>query len=122
MREIPIGQLAKVLGEDIDQVVRAVKIDLFNGVILDTRVDTGRLRGNWQTTVGREADMDVDRLDQSGADAMMEVERTVTPDKEDFLTNNLPYAEYWEERDGMVARNVARLERNIREKIAENER
>jgi hypothetical protein len=31
-----------------------------------------------------------------------------------YLTNNVPYVGVWEERDGMVAKNIARIETNIR--------
>jgi hypothetical protein len=114
---IPMGQLAAVLGKEVNEVIRATKISLFNGVIRDTRVDTGRLRGNWQTTTGNPAVGDIPRFDRSGSAAQAEVRAGVTPDGRDFLTNNLPYAEVWEQRDGMVARNVARIERNIAEAI-----
>ena len=39
---VDIGVIADNLNRDLDQVARAVKISLFNGVIRDTRVDTGR--------------------------------------------------------------------------------
>lgn len=114
---IPMNQLAKVLGQEVDEVIRAVKISLFNGVIRDTRVDTGRMRGNWQTTTGSPAVSDIPRLDKSGSSAQAEVRATVKSDTVDFLTNNVPYVEIWEQRDGMVAKNVARIERNIREAV-----
>jgi hypothetical protein len=115
MAEINMSDLAKVVNAEVDQVIRAVKISLFSGVIRDTRVDTGRLRGNWQTTTGFEAPTETERLDKSGASAIAEVQLGVKPDTVDYLTNNVPYSEIWEERDGMVARNVARIDRTIRE-------
>jgi hypothetical protein len=114
---IPMSQLAAVLGKEVDQVIRATKIALFNGVIRDTRVDTGRLRGNWQTTTGSPAPSEIARLDPSGSAAQADVKATVGSDTVDFLTNNLPYAEVWEQRDGMIAKNVARIERNIAEAV-----
>jgi len=118
INEIP--EVAERLGLDLDQLIRAVKIELFNGVIRTTRVDTGRLRGNWQTTVGQPARSEIDREDQlaeglNGGQAMGEVQRNVRAYTTMYLTNNLPYAEVWEEEDGMVARSVARLERIISE-------
>ena len=118
INEIP--EVAERLGLDLDQLIRAVKIELFNGVIRTTRVDTGRLRGNWQTTVGQPARSEIDREDQlaeglNGGQAMSEVQRNVRAYTTMYLTNNLPYAEVWEEEDGMVARSVARLERIISE-------
>lgn len=129
MNNVPLDRLAATVGAEVGQVVRAIKISLFNGVIRDTRVGDpaawknpapagyvgGRLRGNWQTTVGAPAETEIDRIDASGAGPMADVSARVTADNVDFLTNNLPYAEVWEERDAMVARNVARIERNVRE-------
>ena len=117
MTHIPLNKLAQTLNKEIDQVVRAIKINTFNGVIRDTRVDTGRLRGNWQTTTGQPATKQIERLDKTGVQATQEVAKNVKPDTIDWLTNNLPYAEYWEGRDGMIDKNVARLQRNIKEAI-----
>jgi hypothetical protein len=114
---IPIGQLAAVLGKEVDEVMRAVKISLFNGVIRDTRVDTGRMRGNWQCTTGSMAVNEIPRLDRAGTGPEADVKNTVKSDSVDFLTNNVPYVEIWEQRDGMVAKNVARIERNIAEAV-----
>ena len=113
--EIPIGQLAAKVGASVDQMVRAIKIATFNGVIRDTRVDTGRLRGNWQTTTGSPANGELDRTDEGAA--LAEVQAGVTADQEDYLTNNLQYAAPWEEKDGMIQKNIARLDRNIREAL-----
>lgn len=116
-REIPLNQLADALGQDIDQTMRAVKISLFNGVINDTRVDEGRLKGNWQTTTGSMAEAQLERLDPSGSAARAEVAANVNGDGVNWITNNLPYAEVWNERDGIIDKNIARLERNIKEAI-----
>jgi len=121
MAEIQIGQLARVAGSRVDQIVRAIKIELFNGVIRDTRVDQGRLRGNWQTTNNNPASGTRENMDNvpqgsDGGSAQAEVVATVKADTEDWLSNNLPYAGVWEERDGMIRRNVSRLNRIIREK------
>jgi hypothetical protein len=122
MRYIPLNKLAETLNKDIDQIVRAIKINTFNGVIRDTRVDTGRLRGNWQTTTGQPAKGVVETINnikqgEDGGSAQDDVIKTIKPDTIDWLTNNLPYAEYWEGRDGMIDKNVARLQRNIQEAI-----
>jgi len=122
--EIPLAQLAKIVGGKVGDLARAIKIELFNGVIRDTRVDTGRLRGNWQTSTGAESGGELARMDKipqgsNGGSAQAEVEATVKPDTVDYLTNNLPYAAVWDERDGMIARNVARIDRNIKERIAQ---
>jgi hypothetical protein len=110
-----VTAIAKRMGMTLEQTVRGVQIKLFNGVIMDTRVDTGRLRGNWQTSVGNPILQSIERLDTDGTAAMAQVQSTVTVGDVVYLTNNLPYAQVWEERDGMIARNVARLDRTIRE-------
>lgn len=116
MALIPMRRLAEVMGEELEDAVRTVKIELFSGVISDTRVKTGRLRGNWQTTTGSPASGEVDRVQKEDrGPATSEAESNVQADTIDYLTNNLPYAEVWEERDGMVSRNVARVQRTIRE-------
>jgi hypothetical protein len=120
MAEIPLHKLAETLGATLDETARAVKISTFTGIIRDTRVDTGRMRGNWQTSTGRPKGGEIDRLDPTGAQAEAEVMGTVKGDTVDYITNNLPYAEVWNERDGIIAKNVARIDRNIREAIKEN--
>lgn len=134
-REIDISQLARVVGAEVGQTVRAIKLELFSSVITLTRVGNpdgwqnpnaappgyvgGRLRGNWQTSVGSMADGELDRIDPTGSAAIDEAARTVTTDGVDYLTNNLPYAKVWDDHDGMVARSVARIERIVREKSRE---
>ena len=34
-----------------------------------------------------------------------------------IITNNVPYAPYWEQQDAMVAKNMARIERNIKAEV-----
>ena len=123
MTYIPLDKLAETMGKSLDRVARGVKIKLFNGVIRDTRVDTGRLRGNWQTTTGRPARGEIEREDEipqgsDGGGAQEDVLSTVKGETIDWLTNNLPYASVWEMRDGMIAKNVARLERSVKEELA----
>ena len=122
MNYIPLDKLADKLGKEIDKVIKIVKIKIFNGVIRDTRVKTGRLRGNWQITTGQAAKGDVKTINnipqgEDGGSAQTDVIATVKADSFDWLTNNLPYASYWEGREGMIDKNVARINRNIKEAI-----
>ncbi len=110
-----VTAIAKRMGMTLEQAVRDIQIKLFNSVIMDTRWDTGRLRGNWQISVGNPILQSIERLDPAGTAAKAQVQSTVTVGDVVYLTNNLPYAQVWEERDGMIARNVARLDRIIRE-------
>jgi hypothetical protein len=110
-----IAKFANKTNSTLSEASRAIKISLFSGVIRDTRYDTGRLRGNWQTSTGNPKYAEIDRADPNGTAATQEVIENVTAFGVDYMTNNLPYAEVWEERDGMVARNMARIERIVKE-------
>ena len=97
----------------LDEFVRAVKIALFTGVIEDTRRDTGRMQGNWQTTVGSPATGTVSKRSEAATVSDMGRKSGGAGDTT-YLTNNVPYVGIWEQRDGMVAKNIARIETNIR--------
>ena len=117
---IDITRFANKTKSTLDESARAIKISLFNGVIRDTRVDTGRLRGAWMTTTGSPANGTPDRLDKieqgtNGGEAMNEVITNVRGATVDYLTNNLSYSEIWNERDGMVEKNMARIARIVQE-------
>jgi len=114
---VDIRKIAEQTNATLDEAARAITISLFNGVINDTRVDTGRLRGNWQASIGQPEQGTIERLDPNGTQAATEVESTVQSGAVNYLTNNLPYAEVWEQRDGMVARNAARIERTVAEEV-----
>lgn len=115
-------------GESADKTVRAVTVSLFNGIIRDTPVDEGRLRGDWQTTVGTPAAGENGRVDPGGRAAMAEVEAN-TPEgagQLTYLTNSMPYAEAIEEGsskqapEGMVRRNMDRIQRNLQREARKN--
>ena len=114
---VDIRKIAEQTNSTLDEAARAITISLFNGVINDTRVDTGRLRGNWQASIGQPEQGTIERLDPNGTQATAQVESTVQSGEINYLTNNLPYAEVWEQRDGMVARNAARIERTVAEEV-----
>lgn len=80
--------------EDIDLIRRKTTIDVFNGVVRKTPVDTGRARGNWQTTVTKPATEPIDLEDPNGQSAMSETAKVVGQSgilDSVFLANNLPY-------------------------------
>lgn len=114
---VDIGRFAKKTKSTLDQASRTIKLSLFRGVIMDTRFDTGRLRGNWQTSTGRPITSVVERLDPSGQAAVAEAASNITGIGVDYMTNNLPYAEVWEERDAMISRNMTRIQRSVREAV-----
>jgi len=84
-----LAAFAAKSGESLDKTVRMVTLELFGSVIRGTPVDTGRARGNWQTTVQSPASDEVDRP-QSAAIAELSANAggvgSVT-----YLANNLPY-------------------------------
>jgi hypothetical protein len=115
MRITDPSDIVKRAESTLDEFVRAVKIDLFTGVIENTRADTGRMKGNWQTTVGMSTGSVLDTTDKGGAKTINNMGRKVGGAGETtYLTNNVPYVGIWEQRDGMVAKNIARLETIIR--------
>lgn len=113
-----VHKIAKRLDSTADQVTRAIKISFFTGIIRDTRVDTGRLRGNWQTSTGTPKLVKIDRLDPEAIESVNEVISNITTDGVDYMANNLPYAKVWEEKDGMVAKNLVRVQRAMRSILA----
>ena len=115
---VDILEFAKATGKNIDEVSRNIKLNLFKGVIKDTHVISGRLKGNWQTSTGSPKTGTIARLDKTGSLAIAEAERVVKGDTKDYMVNNLPYAQVREENDGMVATNMARIERNIKEAVS----
>lgn len=112
----------------LDRTRRIVIIKLFSAVIKDTPVLSGRLRGNWQTTITSPATGVIGSRDE--ASAIAEVQRMAAQSKGSdvvILRNNLPYA-YRIEFDGwsrvkapqgMMRRNVARFKRLLSEAVRE---
>lgn len=111
-----------------DKIARTATLELFSGVIKATPVDTGRARGNWQTTVGTPAKGRLEREDKSGSEAIAEVE-VKTPEgagQVTMLTNNLPYIDELEfgssqqAPQGMVRTNFARVQEMVAAAIRKN--
>ena len=121
-----VRKFSVAAGESSDGIVRAVTLSLFNGIIRDTPVDTGRARGNWQTTVGAPAKGEIDRDGASPAIAEVEAKTPAGAGQETFIANDLPYIEALEDGNskqapaGMVKRNMDRIERNLKKAIRNN--
>src|SRR6056297_918401 len=114
--KIDLSKFAKKTNSTLDEACRAIKISLFNSIIENSRVDTGRLAGNWQTSTGSPVTNTIERLDKTGSKAMREVKQKTTGiGTIDYFTNNLPYAAVWEEKDGMMAKSLARIGRIVKE-------
>lgn len=52
--------------EEVQKFQRIIALDLLRRIVFRTPVDTGRARGNWQTTVGNAGSQAVDTVDPSG--------------------------------------------------------
>ena len=80
-----------------EKVIRATAIQLFSAIVKSTPVQTGRLRGNWQTTLSTPATGTTTSLDVSGNKAISDINsvtgRFTLADDSIWFTNNLVYAE-----------------------------
>jgi hypothetical protein len=112
-----------------DDLKRVVGIKLFSAVILDTPVDTGRLRGNWQASVNEPDRTSTSAPDKGGVQAVSKVVSTalgLSGEETFILSNSLPYAyriEYqgWSHTkapEGMVNRNVIRFQKILKEQLS----
>src|SRR5690606_11921054 len=106
--------ISKRIDASLEQFGRAVKRSAFSQVIDNTRVDTGRLKGNWQATEGSPSLAEIDGVDPNGTFAKAQMTHYVKGISDSYITNNLPYAPIWDEKDAIRARVVANIERNIR--------
>jgi hypothetical protein len=108
----------------VEGIRRAVVLKLFSAVIKDTPVLTGRLRSNWQTSVGSPM---LGELPMRGEGAALgevtAAAAAVHGDQPVFLRNNLPYGpriefDGWSHTkapEGMLRKNVARFQRLVNE-------
>lgn len=118
---VDVAKWAAKANATIVETQRAIIIELFNSVILDTPVLTGRLRGNWIISSDNPSLGTVDIEDPSGATTTRKVEDFVESiglkNVNVFLSNNLPYAwriEYEgfskiKSPEGMVRKNFIRI-------------
>jgi len=109
----------------LDTVNRATMLSLFSAIILDTPVKTGRLRGNWQTTIGSPATGTLGTKSKSGNVSIKRAKQNAGEVGETtYFTNNLPYAARIEDgygknnkAGGMVALNVLRYRRILKQEL-----
>ena len=126
--EADLQAFARAVGQSLDKTVRAITIEWFSSTVLSTPVDTGRLRGNWQLTIGAPASSISATLDPTGSITQGNIVRGVGGmGKVTYLTNNLDYAskiEYGGSRTkaprGMVRINFARIKGIINRTVASN--
>jgi hypothetical protein len=115
-------------GKSVDETMRAIALELLGSIIKDTPVDTGRARGNWQTTIGMPATEEIDR--NGSAPALSELEAELPAFKGGkviYLANVLPYIyrlefDGWSRQmpGGMARRNIARIQQIVSKAAREN--
>lgn len=113
----------------VDATVRAITFALFREVVQRTPVDSGRLKGNWQVSIGTPATGTLTSVDKNGGTTITKIVAgmggwgSVT-----YLTNNIPYAhriEYdgWSHTKapaGMVRVSLARINSIVSTAIRQN--
>lgn len=104
MAEVTIDQFVDKEFKRLDQAIRKIKIEVFTVVLVSTRVDTGRLAGNWQITNVAPAGGELDRLDPTYAGGMARIRSVSGVEEPSFMVNNLDYAWVWNQVDGYVDR------------------
>jgi len=108
------------------KIARVATLELFNGVIRATPVDTGRARGNWQTSVGAPVNGEIAREGDAAALAEVEAKTPQGAGQITYLSNNLPYIEELENGsstqapEGMVRKNMDRVQRMVETAIRKN--
>ena len=108
--------------DNAEQFVKFTNLEIFSAIIGDTPVDTGRARGNWQTSQDTPAGGEVGRVQkEKTGPATQEAETALLTGFGLFwLSNNLPYAERleygWSKQapNGMVRKNAARIRQHIK--------
>jgi len=110
-----------------DEFIASVEIALFSAVVMDSPVDTGRFRANWQVSLNAsEAAQSLLAKDKSGRPTISKMTSYVdslSGGRVTYFTNNLPYAvplEYGysgQSPQGMVRKNAARFQRIVSEQL-----
>jgi len=103
---------------DLDLFTQKVTLEIFNEVLRRTRVDTGVLRFNWQVSQNTPATASLLDKDPNPGQPLRATEAAKIQGLSlNILTNNVIYARYREEADGMVAAAVANFHRWFEEEI-----
>jgi len=123
-----LRKFAERAGKSLDDTCRAVAIKWFSSTVMSTPVDTGRLRGNWQMTLGAPASGVTDVTDKSGQMVVSTIAQQVGGvGRVNYLVNNLPYAESIEyghskqATQGMVRINFIRIKSIIEQTAREHQ-
>jgi len=122
--EREINKFAEKTAKQQDQYVRSICFHLLKQIVDGTPVDTGRAKGNWQTSINNPSTMATENKDKDGA-------RTIAAGSADiakatgrifYISNNLPYIrrlefDGWSKKQaphGWVRAAVNRVKASIR--------
>ena len=108
-----LARIAEKTSESLGALAQGVKIAAFSEVVQNTRVDTGRAKGNWNVQENSPDRSTTERTDPSGSTVLAAVRKGATEDGLTYFTNNLPYAEVLEKKDAMVGRAVRLIRNNV---------
>jgi len=123
-----VNDFAKEVPELAVQVTNKACLDLFTNVVMDTPVDTGRARGNWQISIGNSTGSQLNVEDKDGGATINKATSELLTDKTTapvFIQNNLPYIkklEYGYSKKsprGMLRKNLTLMNRFLNQAIAE---
>ena len=111
----------------IDNTLREIIFNIGDSVVHLTPVVTGRLRGNWQLTIGAPSNQSLIRYDKDGGVTLQDLQSKAalfTAGEVAYIVNNLMYSEYIEKFGRksryMVFLTEARFETIIAEAIRNN--
>ena len=123
-----IRAFAKSAPDMAVQVTNKAVLDLFSKVVMDTPVDEGRARGNWQLSIGQAETSELDVTDKDGAATISKAEGKLLGDKSTvalFIQNNLSYIkrlEYgWSKKSpkGMLRKNLTLMNQFLKNALSE---
>lgn len=103
--ELALSQFAKKAGENADQAVRRVVLDVGRRIIERSPVDSGRFRSNWFFSTGTPSS----RVTENTRSAEINGMGDMSAHKAGgvfYISNNLPYAYILEIRGATKARNA----------------
>lgn len=122
-----IQRFCDLTKERASTVTRQTALSMLGSIIKRSPVDTGRFRGNWQTTIDTPPSGALDTTDKSGSTALTAGISALTNFEcgpPIYLANNLPYARRLEHGysqqapEGMVKLTVNEFKKYIAEAIA----
>ena len=113
VREVDIFS-SKLVPAEVRRFTANTALAVLNGVVMTTRVKTGRARGNWQLGIGSNPSGETGRTDKEGAATLLDGAaklKTLLPFVPVFITNNVPYILILNDKlgDKMIERTLAQV-------------